>query len=246
VAVIQSLLWSAGFFFQVRMGSPEGPHESILIRVADLPAIKALLDDYRTSGIARHMPLAAMLLCMSACSLGLAQPRVTAGKWFPEAELTRIQRGASTADVQRIAGAPLETTKTSDGERWRYSMTVEQKEHVKLLGVIPLPPRRSVRTFEVVFLIRNGRVADVTSRDSVLADRRRTCRDAASRGLARWRGGLTPARGGPVTTGGPPWTRLRAAPGWHLRDGAAPDDGRCLAAPAGRGDTSPQSRGLAT
>jgi hypothetical protein len=109
---------------------------------------------------------AAVLLWISACSLGLAQPTVTAGKWFPEAELTRIQRGASRADVVRIAGAPLETTKTPDGERWRYSMTVERKEHVKLLGVIPMPSRRSVRTFEVVFLIRDGLVADVTSRDS--------------------------------------------------------------------------------
>lgn len=118
-----------------------------------------------SSGIARHTSLAAMLLCMSACSLGLAQPKVTVGKWFPEAELTRIQRGASSADVQQIAGAPHETTKTPDGERWRYSMTVERKEHVKLFGVIPLPSRRSVQTFEVVFLIRDGLVADVTSRD---------------------------------------------------------------------------------
>jgi outer membrane protein assembly factor BamE (lipoprotein component of BamABCDE complex) len=107
-----------------------------------------------------------MLLGTSACSLGLVQPKVTAGKWFPETELIRIQRGASSADVQRIAGAPLETTKTSDGERWRYFMTVEREEHVKFLGVIPLPSRRSVRTFEVVFLVRDGLVADVTSRDS--------------------------------------------------------------------------------
>jgi hypothetical protein len=112
------------------------------------------------------MTLAAMLLCTSACSLALDQPKVTAGKRFPEAELTRIQRGASSADVQRIAGAPLETTKTSDGERWRYFMTVEREEHVKFLGVIPLPSRRSVRTFEVVFLVRDGLVTDVTSRDS--------------------------------------------------------------------------------
>jgi outer membrane protein assembly factor BamE (lipoprotein component of BamABCDE complex) len=120
----------------------------------------------RTSSIRRLVLLAAMLSCISGCSLGLAQPKVTAGKWFPEAELARIQRGASSADVQRIAGAPLETTKTPEGERWRYSMTVERKEHVKLLGVIPMPSRRSVRTFEVVFLIRDGLVADVTSRDS--------------------------------------------------------------------------------
>jgi SmpA / OmlA family len=112
-----------------------------------------------------------MLLCISACSLGLAQPEVTAGKWFPEADLSRIQRGASIADVQRIAGAPLEITKTPDGERWRYFMTVERKEHVKLLGFIPLPSRRSVRTFEVVLLTRDGLVTDVTSRDSGPADR---------------------------------------------------------------------------
>jgi hypothetical protein len=36
---------------------------------------------------------------------------------------------------------------------------------------------------------------------------------AASRGCARWRGGR-------ATTLGPPWTRLRAAQGWLLRDGA--------------------------
>jgi hypothetical protein len=45
---------------------------------------------------------------------------------------------------------------------------MEQKEHVKLLGVIPLPSRRSVRTFEVIFLLRDGLVADVTARDSAL------------------------------------------------------------------------------
>lgn len=112
--------------------------------------------------------LAAMLLCIAGCSLGLAQPKVTAGKWFPEADLTQVQRGMSSADVQRIAGAPLEVTKTFDAERWRYFMTVEREEHVKLLGVIPLQSRRSVRTFEVVFLVRDGLVADVTSHDGVV------------------------------------------------------------------------------
>jgi hypothetical protein len=103
---------------------------------------------------------------MLMCSLGLAQPKVTSGKWFPESELSRIQRGASGADVQRVAGSPLQTMKTPDGEQWRYSMTVERHEQVKLLGVIPMPSRRSVRTFETVFLIRDGAVADVISRDS--------------------------------------------------------------------------------
>jgi len=113
-----------------------------------------------------QLTLAAIALCTSACSLGLGQPQVVAGRWFPEAELGRIQRGAPTVEVRRVGGPPLETATTPEGERWRYSMTVEQNEQVKLLGVIPLPPRRSVRTFEVVFLVRDGTVSEVTSRDS--------------------------------------------------------------------------------
>ena len=107
-----------------------------------------------------------MLLSLAGCSFGLAQPKVIAGKWFPEAELTRVQRGAPIADVQRIDGAPFDVLKTPDGERWRYFMSVEQREHLKLLGVVPLPDRRAVRTFEVVFMIRDGLVADVASRDA--------------------------------------------------------------------------------
>ena len=120
----------------------------------------------RTSSTPRLLVLAAALVFASSCSFGLAQPKVTAGRSFPETELNRIQRGASGADVRRIAGPPLETIRTPDGERWRYSMTVSQEEHIKLLGVLPMPSRRSVRTFEVVFLMRDGLVADVSSHDS--------------------------------------------------------------------------------
>jgi outer membrane protein assembly factor BamE (lipoprotein component of BamABCDE complex) len=118
----------------------------------------------RSSG--SRLMLAATLLCISACSLGLARPKVIDGAWFPEGELTRIQRGASSADVRRIGGTPLETTTTAEGERWRYFMTVERREHVKVVGVIPQPSRRSLRTFEVVFVVRHGVVTDATSRDT--------------------------------------------------------------------------------
>jgi hypothetical protein len=107
-----------------------------------------------------------MVLSLAACSYGLAQPKVIAGQWFPEAELVRVQRGASIADLRAIGGAPLEVLKTADGERWRYFMSMEGGENMKLLGIVPLPSRRSVRTFEVVFRVRDGLVADVTSRDT--------------------------------------------------------------------------------
>ena len=119
-----------------------------------------------TSTTARRLTLAAMLLSLAACSFGLAQPKVIGGQWFPEAELVRVERGATTDDVRRIAGGPLEVLKTADGERWRYFMSTEGTEHLKLLGVIPLPSRHAVRTFEVVFLIRDGLVAEVASRDT--------------------------------------------------------------------------------
>jgi hypothetical protein len=109
--------------------------------------------------------LLAMTLCVSACSLALDQPTVMAGRWFPQPELAHVQTGASGAEVRRVAGEPLETTKSANGERWRYSMTVKREEHVWLLGAVPLPPRRSVRTWEVVLLVRDDVVVDVTVRD---------------------------------------------------------------------------------
>jgi hypothetical protein len=45
-------------------------------------------------------------------------------------------------------------------------MTVEQKEHVKFMWIVPLPARSAVRTFELTFLVSDGLIADVTSSDS--------------------------------------------------------------------------------
>jgi hypothetical protein len=47
VAVIQSLLRGAGFFHRVHHGMGEFNWDRILIREADLPAIKEFLSDYR-------------------------------------------------------------------------------------------------------------------------------------------------------------------------------------------------------
>lgn len=99
------------------------------------------------------------------CSLGLAPPVVIAGRQFPASELNRLRRGAAVADIERIAGRPFESTSFPDGERWRYFMSVEQKEHVRLFNVVPLRPRRHVGTFETIFLIREGVVTDVISSD---------------------------------------------------------------------------------
>ena len=46
VAVIQGLLRHGGFFFRVHNAVGDG-HDLILIREADLPAIKAFLSHYR-------------------------------------------------------------------------------------------------------------------------------------------------------------------------------------------------------
>jgi hypothetical protein len=46
VAVVQSLLRQAGFFFRVHESFGEPP-DIVFIRVRDLPAIKELLRDYR-------------------------------------------------------------------------------------------------------------------------------------------------------------------------------------------------------
>lgn len=102
----------------------------------------------------------------SACSLGLNQPKVTAGRWFPSQQLAQIQRGMSVSEVRQIGGEPFETLRTPEGETWRYYMSVEQEEDVKLLGVIPLPSRRSIRDFEVVVSVRNGLVTDLVARDT--------------------------------------------------------------------------------
>jgi hypothetical protein len=105
-------------------------------------------------------------LVIGGCSLALAQPAVIAGKWFPEAELGRIRHGGSVADIQRVGGTPLETISVTNGEQWRYYMSLEQKERVRLLGVVPLPSRNHVRTFETIFSIRGGVATDVRSYDS--------------------------------------------------------------------------------
>ena len=48
VAVIQSLLRGAGFFYRVHHGLAAHAREGILIRETDLPAIKEFLRDYRS------------------------------------------------------------------------------------------------------------------------------------------------------------------------------------------------------
>jgi hypothetical protein len=116
--------------------------------------------------MAGRIIVAVILLGFPACSLALGSPKVIAGRWFSETDLVLIQRGTPVTELYRIGGAPLETLESGDGERWRYSMSVERTEHVKFMEIVPLPSRRSVRTFEIVFEIRNGLVSDVTSNDS--------------------------------------------------------------------------------
>ena len=127
------------------------------LRIVALVAVASRLIRIAVTGTA-------IVLGMSACSLALAPPSVIAGQRFPESELLRIQHGTRVDEVQRIGGAPFEKRLTEAGEVWRYFMRLEQREHVKFLGVMPLPDRHSVATFEVVFLIRNGLVSEVTSR----------------------------------------------------------------------------------
>jgi hypothetical protein len=113
-----------------------------------------------------RLTVAATGLSVSACSLALAPPRIVAGQRFSESNLVGIERGTPADELQRVGGAPFEKRTTEAGETWRYFMTVEQREHVKFLNVVPMPTRRALRTVEVVFSVREGRVADVTSRDS--------------------------------------------------------------------------------
>lgn len=47
MALIQSLLRNAGFFYRVHHGIGEFSRDLILIQEADVPAIKELLSDYR-------------------------------------------------------------------------------------------------------------------------------------------------------------------------------------------------------
>jgi YD repeat-containing protein len=136
-------------------GGRSGPMNS---RIAALAAVASRSIWVRVIG-------AATAVGVSACSLALAPPSVIAGQRFPESELVRIQRGAPSDEVQRVGGAPFDKRVTEAGEVWRYFMRLEQREHVKFLGVIPLPTRRSVATFEVIFVMRNGVVSEVTSRD---------------------------------------------------------------------------------
>jgi outer membrane protein assembly factor BamE (lipoprotein component of BamABCDE complex) len=97
----------------------------------------------------------------AGCSYAKLPPKFVEGRQFSVATARRLPVGSSIGAVITALGEPLDRLRADDIETWRYSFRTEQKEIVRLLGIIPIPSKENGGTAVATLTFRDERLLSV-------------------------------------------------------------------------------------
>ena len=106
--------------------------------------------------------LTALCASTTACTYAKPQPRVISGRPFPAGAASSLPVGSSVDEVRRILGEPLSVSKEGQEVVWKYGVSTQHKEVIRLFGFIPVPAEERGGTTTATLRFQEDRLMDVS------------------------------------------------------------------------------------